>query len=175
MPARTPSAIGGERTVLKATPLVSGFCISTCSSLSSSIEVGLCELALKLCFRFSCEFVARVGSDVCIRVRVIHCVIKSCLLAADTRTRHGGSGKRVLANTWRRIKGRARGPPGVTGIGSTLSEAAGSAAPVFKGETGHCRRDGPSPEGKSLHLDPSGYSEVMSFDIPKVSFSSRPS
>jgi len=29
----------------------------------------------------------------------IHCLIKSCLLAADTRTRHRRTGKRVLANT----------------------------------------------------------------------------
>jgi hypothetical protein len=36
-------------------------------------------------------------------------------------------------------------------------------------------KDGCSPEGKSRHLDPSGYSEVMSFEIPKFSLSSWPS
>jgi hypothetical protein len=57
---------------------------------------------------------------------------------------------------------------------SWLSVSFGSSAPVINRENRHCRRDSCPREGKSRHLDPSGYSDVMSFDIPKFSLSSYP-
>jgi hypothetical protein len=55
-----------------------------------------------------------------------------------------------------------------------LSVSFGSAAPVFNRENRYCRPDGCRREGKSRHLDPSWYSDVMSFDIPNFSLSSCP-
>jgi hypothetical protein len=60
--------------------------ISAFSSLSLSIE-GVCsELVQTMCFRFSRGRVVRVSNGHFTVIRVMHCLVKTCLLAPYTQT-----------------------------------------------------------------------------------------
>jgi hypothetical protein len=67
--------------VVQVTALECGGCISASTSLSLSIE-GVCsELVQARWFRFSRKRVARVCTGDLTLIRVMHCVVKTCLRA----------------------------------------------------------------------------------------------
>jgi hypothetical protein len=86
--------------VVQVTSLESGGSISASTSLSLSIE-GVCsELVHTLWFRFSRGCVARVSNGHFSVIRVMHCLIKTCLLVPYTQTGCRRKREGVSARTW---------------------------------------------------------------------------
>jgi hypothetical protein len=68
--------------VVQVISMEGGGCISASASLSLSIE-GVCsELVQALCLRFSRGRVARVSTGHLTDIRVMRCLVKTCLLAS---------------------------------------------------------------------------------------------
>jgi len=94
--------------VVQVTSLESGGSISASTSLSLSIE-GVCsELVHTPWFRLSCRCVARVSNGHFTDIRVMHCLIKTCLVAPYTQTGYRRKREGVSAYTWRIKMLRAR-------------------------------------------------------------------
>ena len=66
-----------------------------------SIERACSELVQALCFRFSRGRGARVSTGHFTDIRIMRCLVKTCLLAPQAQTRHRRKRQRVLAHTWR--------------------------------------------------------------------------
>ena len=75
--------------------------LSACLLLSLVIEGVGGELVRAPCLRCPPGRMARDCTRGLTLIRVMHCVVKSCLQAPKAQTRHRGKRERLLAHTWR--------------------------------------------------------------------------